>query len=187
MRPLRFPPSRHYPKRRARGRTIVALLLLGLMIAAAWLYDPRESIAPGNAKVHVADGDSFAIGANKLRLEGIDAPEYRQTCGGADGADWQCGRAARAALEKRLLEPGLVCEAQAKDKYGRALATCSTSRTADVGGAQVRDGMAISQEYYGMRNYPDEEDAAREGRRGIWIGTFQRPDEWRASKQARTQ
>ena len=162
---------------------VIALLFLGLMIAIAWLYDPRESISAGNAKIHIADGDSFAIGTNKLRLEGIDAPEYHQTCRGADGADWQCGKAARAALEKRLLEPGLVCKAQTRDKYGRALANCSTGQSTDIGAAQVRDGMAISQEYYGVRDYPDEEDAAREARRGIWIGPFQQPDEWRASQQ----
>lgn len=179
MRALRFPASRIHPKRRGLGRSLIALLLLGFIFAAAWLYDPRESISASGEKVVVADGDSFTIGANKLRLYGIDAPEYRQTCRNAEGVEWQCGKAARAALEKRLLEPGLVCQAQTKDKYGRALATCSTRPTADVGGAQVRDGMAISHEYYSVRDYADEEDAAREAERGIWQGTFQHPAEWR--------
>lgn len=186
MSELRFPIGRTYSKKRRTFRTLVAILLLFGIFAAAWLYDPSETIAANGSSVHVADGDSFTIDTNKLRLDGIDAPEYHQTCRGADGADWQCGKAARAALEKRLLEPGLVCKAQTKDKYGRALATCSTRQTADVGAAQVHDGMALSHEYYGVRDYPDEEDAARDARRGIWIGPFQRPDEWRASKQIPT-
>ena len=152
------------------------------MIATAWLYDPREAISAGNAKIHIADGDSFTIGTNKLRLEGIDAPEYHQTCRGSDGADWQCGKAARATLEKRLLEPGLVCKAQTLDRYARALATCSTAKTADIGAAQVRDGMAVSHEYYGVRDYPDEEDAARNAKAGIWQGSFQTPSDWRDRK-----
>ncbi|HMT40111.1 thermonuclease family protein [Sphingorhabdus sp.] len=166
---------------------MIALLMLGFMFAAAWFYDPRESISASGEKVAVADGDSFTIGASKLRLHGIDAPEYRQTCRDAEGVEWQCGKAARAALEKRLLEPGLVCKAQAKDKYGRALATCSTRQTADVAAAQVRDGMAISHEYLGVRDYPDEEDAARAAKKGIWIGAFERPEDWRAQKRIVTE
>lgn len=179
MRALRFPASRFHPKRRGLGRSLFALLLLGFMFAAAWLYEPRESISASGEKVVAADGDSFTISTNKLRLYGIDAPEYRQTCRDAEGVEWQCGKAARAALEKRLLEPGLVCKAQTKDKYGRALATCSTRQTADIAGAQVRDGMAISHDYYGVRDYPDEEDAARLAKRGIWQGSFAPPSEWR--------
>lgn len=183
MTPLQFPASRTYPKRRRLGRALIALLVLGAMIALAWLYDPRESISPGSAAVRTADGDSFTIGVNKLRLDGIDAPEYRQTCRDATGIEWQCGKAARAALEKHLLEPGLVCKAQTLDRYARALATCSTAQTADIGAAQVRDGMAVSHEYYGVRDYPDEEDAARGAKRGIWQGSFTPPDEWRERKR----
>lgn len=161
---------------------MLALILLMAMFTIAWLYDPREQITVGNAAVRAADGDSFTIGVNKLRLDGIDAPEYRQTCRDASGNEWQCGKAARAALEKRLLEPGLVCKAQTLDRYARALATCSTAQTADIGAAQVRDGMAVSHEYYGVRDYPDEEDAARAAKRGIWQGSFTPPDEWRATQ-----
>ena len=126
MRALRFPASRTQPKKRRLGRSLIALLLLGFMFAAAWLYEPRESISASGKKVVAADGDSFTIGASKLRLHGIDAPEYRQTCRDAEGVEWQCGKAARAALEKRLLEPGLVCKAQAKDKYDAELTKLET-------------------------------------------------------------
>lgn len=183
MTRTRFPRSRIYPIRRAWGRTFLATILLIGIIALAWSYDARETISADRSKLHIADGDSFSIGANKLRLEGIDAPEYRQNCTDAAGNDWQCGRAARAALEKRLLEPGLICKAQALDRYARALATCSTNLTPDVGAAQVRDGMAISHEYYGVRDYPDEEDAAQSAKAGIWQGSFSNPREWRELNQ----
>lgn len=154
-----------------------------MMLAFAWYYDPRENIAAGNAPVRAIDGDSFTIGTNELRLEGIDAPEYRQTCKDSRGLDWECGKAARAALEKRLFEPGLTCSAQAKDRYSRALAKCRTAHTSDVAAAQVLDGMAVSHEYYGVRDYPDEEDAAREVARGIWQGAFTDPGKWRELHQ----
>jgi endonuclease YncB( thermonuclease family) len=165
---------------------LIALLLLGTMLAFAWTYDPRESISPGSAAVHAVDGDSFTIGVNKLRLDGIDAPEYRQKCHDAKGDEWQCGKAARAALEKRLLEPGLVCKAQMLDRYARALATCSTAQTVDIGAAQVRDGMAVSHEYLGVRDYPDEEDTARAAKAGIWQGEFELPSTWRAGESGQS-
>ncbi len=127
----------------------------------------------------VLDGDSFQIGGKRLRLDGIDAPEYRQTCTDLTGAEWECGKAARANLEKLLREPGLVCEHEVADSYGRALAGCRSATIPDIAARQVSDGLATSHEYYGIRNYGDEEDAAREAKRGIWRGTFTPPAVWR--------
>jgi endonuclease YncB( thermonuclease family) len=179
VRRLRFPESRAYPKTRTGGRRLLAAILLIAMIAVAWRYDPRETVSADGAPVHVADGDSFSIGTSKLRLVGIDAPEYGQRCLDAQNREWRCGEAARAALARRLLDPGLTCKAQTRDRYARALATCSTARTTDIAAAQVSDGMAVSHEYYGIRDYPDEEDAARAAKRGLWQGRFDPPAEWR--------
>ena len=100
-----------------------------------WLYwpDPGERVAVPGQNLTVADGDSFAIGVRKLRLDGIDAPEYRQTCTDPDGRAWECGKASRASLEQFLREPGLACIAGAFDKYGRSIATCSNAHGADIG------------------------------------------------------
>jgi endonuclease YncB( thermonuclease family) len=160
--------------------------LLVLAIVAAWIYlelvDTREPFTIGSEKLTVADGDSFAIGPEKLRLDGIDAPEYRQTCKDAAGRDWECGKAARAALEQMLRQPGVSCITEARDSYARSIVTCSSTGTKDIGAAQVAKGMAVSNEYYEIRDYGDEEDAAREAKNGIWAGTFARPSEWRAAQ-----
>jgi endonuclease YncB( thermonuclease family) len=166
------------------------MLMLVIALFAAWFYSDqfktREPVPVAGQKIIVADGDSFSIGSNKLRLQGIDAPEYRQTCKDASGTDWPCGRTARAALEKLLTEPGLACDAEVRDRYARALATCRTTQTPDIAAAQVRDGMAVSDEYYGSRSFGDEEDAASSAKRGIWQGEFVRPAEWRASRNGST-
>lgn len=164
-------------------RKFVSLLLVIAMLVA-WYFsdfiDPRERVLVEGEKLMVADGDSFSIGTRKLRLDGIDAPEYRQTCNYAEGAAWECGKAARAALEQLLRDPGLVCEAGAYDRYARALATCSNSRVPDIAATQVENGFAISSEFWEMRSYPDEEDAAKAAKRGIWAGAFMLPADWRA-------
>lgn len=147
-------------------------------------FSPRERVLIEGEELVVADGDSFSIGTRKLRLDGIDAPEYRQSCNDADGTAWECGKASRAALEQLLREPGLVCEAGAHDRYARAIATCSNNRLPDIAATQVENGFAISSEFWEMRNYPDEEDAAKTAKRGIWAGAFTLPADWR-TQQAR--
>lgn len=183
---LKFPEGRVYRKRRfgfARG---LFFLLAFFAMLVAWYFADSivsgETIIAAQSPIQTADGDSFAIGSRKFRLKGIDAPEYRQTCADAKGVDWECGKVARAALEKLLLEPGLTCVADAQDRYHRALATCKTNQTPDLAAKQVADGFAVSHEYYGLRDYGSEEDAASAARRGIWQGSFTPPDEWRATQ-----
>lgn len=155
------------------------------MMIAAWYYgeltDMRETVTLQGEALHIADGDSFSIGRRKLRLKGIDAPEYAQTCMDANGASWGCGKASRAALELLLRAPGLSCIADAQDKYARALATCSNSNLPDIAALHVANGMAVSDEFYGLRTYGTEEDVARANRLGIWAGEFIPPSEWRAT------
>jgi endonuclease YncB( thermonuclease family) len=181
----KFPVDRVY-RRTGIGfgrRVLIALLLLA-MCWAAWLYaawtDQRQPVPIDGQKIYVVDGDSFAIGNRKLRLDGIDAPELRQTCVDAKGTEWPCGRVSRAALESLLLAPGLSCVAEASDQYARALAQCTSSSVPDIAAAQVIAGMAVSHEFHGMRDYGGEEDTARNANKGIWQGTFQRPITWRA-------
>jgi endonuclease YncB( thermonuclease family) len=183
---LRFPKDRVYRPRGWRWpKTLAVVVLLAALLITAWYFDDQINgwgpVPVAGQKLFIADGDSFALGERRLRLRGIDAPEYHQTCKDANGADWPCGRTARAALEKLLTEPGLACEAEAHDRYARSLATCRTTATADVAAAQVQGGMAISDEYYGSRSYGDEEDTAHSAKRGIWQGAFVLPKDWRAA------
>jgi endonuclease YncB( thermonuclease family) len=166
-------------------RSLFSLFVLLIMIAAAWLYagkaDTKETIISTGQTIRAADGDSFAIGSRKLRLYGIDAPELKQTCNDAAGQIWQCGAAAHGALITLLAQPGLTCQANAQDRFGRSLATCSAINTADIAAVQVRSGMAVSNEFNGIREYGAEEDEARAAKIGIWQGSFDDPKEWRAS------
>jgi endonuclease YncB( thermonuclease family) len=164
---------------------LLPALLLVAFIIAGYFYanssDKRVTVVAAGQKIFVVDGDSFAIGTRKMRLAGIDAPEYNQTCRDEASREWQCGRAARAALEKIILEPGFACEVEIQDRYARALATCRTAHTADVAGAQVESGMAVTHEFAGMRDYGHQEDRARKAKLGIWRGEFERPELYRAS------
>ena len=74
----------------------------------AWLVCALAQAADLLGVPRVVDGDTLAIGATKVRLEGIDAPETDQICLSAIGNRWTCGinardqhRPCRAAVQRR--------------------------------------------------------------------------------------
>lgn len=180
-----FPADRVYRKQRhGYWRSLFLALLLAMMLVAAYFYgiwtDQRQPVPITGQKIYGVDGDSFVVGTRKLRLDGIDAPELNQTCKDTQSIEWPCGRVSRAALEQLLLEPGLSCVSEAQDRYARSVATCRSASTPDIGATQVANGMAVTHDFNGMRDYGGEEDKARTQKRGIWRGAFDRPQEWRS-------
>jgi endonuclease YncB( thermonuclease family) len=154
-------------------------LWLVLAVAAAVLAAGREAVRHASASIvagraEVIDGDSLRVGGMDLRLEGIDAPEYRQTCR-RDGAPEPCGRQAREALVALVSRGVPRCRVEGHDRYGRGLARCSMGEQ-DVNRAMVEQGHAVA-----FGDYERAEAEARAARRGIWATEFQRPADWRAA------
>lgn len=155
---------------------VVAFGFIGLLAVAGAVLQYR--LGPGRSLAGMAvaiDGDSLRLAGEELRLEGIDAPEYRQTCRDRAGQGVACGRQARRALAA-MLAPGKVsCTVSRVDRYGRGLARCR-SGSADINAALVRQGQALA---YG--DYRAEEEEARAAGRGLWATSFERPQQWRQS------
>jgi len=151
----------------------LALAILALLALVSSRLDRVETRQATGAAV-VNDGDSLTLGAERVRLRGIDAPEYNQTCI-RDGADYACGRRSREALTKLIAGRPVVCKGWERDRYGRMLGQC-TAGAADLNKSQVAAGWAIA---YG--DYLDEEGEAREKKLGLWAGDFDRPRDWRES------
>jgi endonuclease YncB( thermonuclease family) len=135
----------------------------------------RVAIEPG--AVEVIDGDSMRRGKEEIRLNGIDAPEYRQTCREADGKEWSCGREAAAALRGLVRRADVRCDGIETDRYGRIVADCY-SGALSLGGEMVRLGWAIAYRQHSLKYVAQEEEAKR-AKRGIWRGTFEDPENWR--------
>jgi len=153
---------------------VVALGLLGFLALAGAILQyrlgpARELVGAGQA----IDGDSLRLLGEELRLEGIDAPEYRQSCTETSGRPVACGQSARRALQAMLARGVVHCEIGKADRYGRGLARCRQGDT-DINAALVREGHAVA---YGA--YRAEEDAAREAGRGLWALRFERSEAWR--------
>ena len=65
---------------------------------------------------HVRDGDTIEIGGTKIRLQGIDAPESKQTCTKADGSDYFCGERATFALAEIIETHWITCKSETVDR-----------------------------------------------------------------------
>src|SRR6185295_763651 len=95
--------GRRPPRAFGQGRSILrrfldlvlAALILGVLGFVALRLDRVETRLDG--AVVVNDGDTVTVRGERLRLRGIDAPEFHQTCK-LDGQSYACGRRARDAL-----------------------------------------------------------------------------------------
>lgn len=150
--------------------TVIAVAILSLLLVVVSSLRPstRELSGP----VAVTDGDSLAMGVERIRLKGIDAPELGQVCR-LGGAEYACGRDARDALRRFVAGGPVVCKGGERDRHGRWLAICWSGET-ELNRAMVVHGWAVS---YG--DYRDEESLARESGVGLWAGEFDKPRDWR--------
>lgn len=76
-------------------------------------------------RARVIDGDSLAIGDERIRLYGIDAPEKKQTCHEAEGKTiWLCGQMAGNYLRQLIDGQKIHCTVHDIDRYQRKVASC---------------------------------------------------------------
>ncbi|SOC10587.1 thermonuclease family protein [Rhodobacter maris] len=128
-------------------------------------------------RARVIDGDTLAIGAEKVRLQGIDAPEHDQTCEDALGRAWPCGAAATKRLETLVGQGEILCEGKERDRYHRLLGTCRAGGQV-INAVLVSEGLAEAYRRYAL-TYVQQEEAARAARRGIWRGAHLAPEAFR--------
>ena len=160
----------------------MARLVLGAWCAvlAILLAFPFSVSAQLVGSACVTDGDTLRIGAQRIRLHGIDAPESKQTCRVA-GKTWPCGAAATRALRERIAGRPITCEERDRDRYGRIVAVCRLAGE-DVNAWMVSQGWALAYRKYSS-DYVAQETAAKAARRGVWRGDFVSPGRWRRGER----
>jgi len=146
------------------------LLAAALAACVRFLAEPRGRTVAGHA--FVVDGDTLRIGPDRIRIEGIDAPELDQTCR-RRGRPLPCGEQARDALLAMLSGRTVTCRTSGRDRYGRFLARCEAGGE-DIGARMVAEGRAVSDGDYRLL-----EARARFRSAGIWATAFERPQDWR--------
>lgn len=135
---------------------------------------PRSADLSGSARV--IEGDTIVISDQDSRLYGIDAPETQQLCQ-RQGQYWPCGVVATQSLSRKIAGREVTCQPRGHDRYWRVLAICFLDEE-DLNAWMVLEGWAVAFARYSTEYVP-EENAAREARRGLWVGESQMPWEYR--------
>ena len=149
-------------------------------IAFVVVFAPTLALADIAGNATVVDGNTLVIDDTNVRLNGVDAPELKQTCI-ADGAIWDCGADAASALADHIGQRVVFCRGSGRDANGDLVAVCFSGRD-DVNQWLVMEGWAVANRQ-DTGDYTDEESVARMARRGIWRGEFMLPSLWREGKR----
>lgn len=124
--------------------------------------------------IGIADGDTLTLLVDqrplKIRLANIDAPEKAQAF----------GQRSKESLSDLCWGKDASYQPQTIDRYGRTVAVV-TCAGVEANRAQVERGMAwVYPKYNKDDSLPALQDAARDGRRGLWTDPEPVPPwEWR--------
>src|SRR3954468_13280220 len=112
----RYAAAPRSPLRRFLDYALAAAILALLILVTARIDRVATRHLAGDALIN--DGDTITLKGERIRLLGIDAPEYNQTCE-RSGATYPCGRAAREALARLAGGGAIDCAGWERDRYGR--------------------------------------------------------------------
>ncbi len=163
---------------RSLWRTLLdALLFAAVLIVVTIVLDRLQVLDIGTGNATAKDGDSLVLKGTEVRLYGIDAPEYNQSCGGPAG-DYPCGREAAKALRNLIRGRTINCKSIDTDRYGRAVSVCRDGDL-EINREMVRQGWAVAYIRHSVTYVRSQQDA-KAARLGIWQGRFEMPESYRA-------
>lgn len=159
----------------------IGALMLSLAVAVGAaapraFADEPPAVITGAAEV--IDGNTLIVNDRKLCLWGMDAPDLDQFCL-RDGRPLHCGRAAFAYLHRMAHGQSVTCQAAGAPRDDCLPVTCATARFPDLGRAMVWAGRALNDTERTEGPFAAEQEEAKDNRRGLWLGQFDRPWLWR--------
>lgn len=145
-----------------------------LRVKSHLVFDKKFS-----GKVFVIDGDSLKVGGKEVRLFGIDAPEYSQTCLDLQNEEYACGLISVDFTRKLASGKNAECVYAEKDKYDRYLGKCFVDGVS-INEELIKNGMAVIYNFTESDEAMDKFEAeAKKKKLGIWRGAFQLPKDYR--------
>ena len=147
-----------------------------------------EEIKEISGNAQIIDGDTIKINSKKIRLNGIDAPEFKQMCKKTYltiifftfTKDYPCGKISTEKLKKKINNKVITCKILDIDRYKRYIGECY-KRNLNLNSWLVSNGHAVAYRKY-SKKYVSDEINAKNKKIGIWQGKFEMPWEYRRKK-----
>ena len=147
-----------------------------------------EEIKEISGNAQIIDGDTIKINSKKIRLNGIDAPEFKQMCKKTYltiifftfTKDYPCGKISTEKLKKKINNKVITCKILDIDRYKRYIGECY-KRNLNLNSWLVSNGHAVAYRKY-SKKYVSDEINAKNKKLGIWQGKFEMPWEYRRKK-----
>jgi len=178
-----MPIADRYFRSKVHFKIRAFVLFSGMVVVSMAALDRPAHSAQVSGTAKVVDGDTFDVGAVRVRLHGIDAPEAGQSCRRANGKSWACGTEATNRLAELVAGHNVDCDALERDQYGRVVAVCRADGT-DLNRTMIENGLAWAFIKY-SDDYATAEARARDQELGIWQGEAEAPWDYRENKWAR--
>lgn len=160
--------------------TLYAIIFFSIItFFSSFASATQTEIFASSNNVKVVDGDSLEINNKRIRLMGIDAPEYMQTCKDNNNKLYKCGHQSTTFLKNLIKDKSIKCLIHKKDQYDRFLCTCYIDDL-DINKEMIKKGQAIT---YLETNYHQEQLFAKQNKLGIWSGDFIHPRLFRLMKE----
>jgi endonuclease YncB( thermonuclease family) len=161
-------------------RSLTVTFWIVMAVLAQPMSPAHADILKGIASV--IDGRTIEIDGNKVRLLDIDAPETKQLCQDASGADYRCGQRAALALSDFLQQRKVTCDWSNRDRADRRLGRCTVAGQ-DAGLWLIEQGWAVPDRDCKCETYRAAAEQAKTRKLGLWAGVFEMPWEWRRRTQ----
>jgi endonuclease YncB( thermonuclease family) len=159
------------------SKIVKVLSVLAVALLSAYILPKDVMRVNAGENVHVVDGDSLELEGLRIRLVGIDSPEYRQFCYNAKHQKYDCGIEAKKYLEKLIGAQQVRCEEESKDIYERSLSVCFVGDV-NLNAEMIKAGWALAYREEGDKYLPLEKQA-KANKKGVWQGRFMRPELYR--------
>ena len=150
-------------------------MLIRLFVMVALL-----GTSAGALETRVIDGDTLEVSGKKVRLYGIDAPEFLQKCSTKKGGLWPCGKKASQFLIELIGDRQVTCMPKGIDRYDRQISACSVGGV-EINASMISSGLAWAFVKYSTA-YVSLEEEARKAGIGVWQAETEPPWKYRSHR-----
>ena len=168
-----------------KRKAIILIIICSIFFILTYNDVRSEEIKEISGNAQIIDGDTIKINSKKIRLYGIDAPEFEQMCKKpyltiiffTFTKDYPCGKISTEKLQKKINNKVITCKILDIDRYKRLIGECY-KRNLNLNSWLVSNGHAVAYRKY-SKKYVSYEINAKNEKLGIWQGKFEMPWDFR--------